>query len=59
MVPLPGLALQVGHGSHALAVFHDVENAERVDIDDGNAALGFIVKNTADIGREKSDIHFS
>ena len=44
-----GLALQVGHGVHALAVFHDVENAERVDRQHLDLALRLIVEHGGEV----------
>ena len=44
-----GLTLQVGHGFHALAVFHDVEDAERVDRQHLDLALRLIVEHGGEV----------
>ena len=44
-----GLALEVGDGLHALAVFHDVENAERVDRQHLDLALRLIVEHGGEV----------
>ena len=44
-----GLTLQVGHGLHAFAVFHDVENAKRVDRQHLDLALRLIVEHGGEV----------
>ena len=44
-----GLALEVGEGLHALAVFHNVEHAQRVDRQHLHRALGFVVQHGGEV----------
>ena len=44
-----GLPLQVGHGLHALAVFHNVEHAERIDRQHLDLALRLIVEHGGEV----------
>ena len=44
-----GLALEVGEGLHALAVFHNVEHTQRVDRQHLHRALGLVVQHGGEV----------
>ena len=54
-----GLSAQIIDGLQGISVFHDVQNAQRIDRQHLNFAAGFVVQNGGEVGGNARHVRFA